>query len=105
MNQVECHLKERQYWKSDGDQHAAQIMKEAVRNLERVDRNKSFFMWIDCFDPHEPWDAPSVYDPDLKCPYDPDYEGKDMFLPFRAMSTACTPTANWNTSAPCTPKR
>ncbi|MFQ6995022.1 hypothetical protein [Bilophila wadsworthia] len=37
--------------KSDGDQHAAQIMKEAVRNLERVDRNKSFFMWIDCFDP------------------------------------------------------
>ena len=54
MNQVECHLKERQYWKSDGDQHAAQIMKEAVRNLERVDRNKSFFMWIDCFDPHEP---------------------------------------------------
>ena len=25
MNQVECHLKERQYWKSDGDQHAAQI--------------------------------------------------------------------------------
>ena len=23
MNQVECHLKERQYWKSDGDQHAA----------------------------------------------------------------------------------
>ena len=83
MNQVECHLKERQYWKSDGDQHAAQIMKEAVRNLERVDRNKSFFMWIDCFDPHEPWDAPSVYDPDLKCPYDPDYEGKDMFLPIQ----------------------
>ena len=83
MNQVECHLKERQYWKSDGDQHAAQIMKEAVRNLERVDRNKSFFMWIDCFDPHEPWDAPSAYEPDLKCPYDPDYEGKDMFLPIQ----------------------
>ena len=40
-------------------------------------------MWIDCFDPHEPWDAPSVYDPDLKCPYDPDYEGKDMFLPIQ----------------------
>ena len=41
-------------------------------------------MWIDCFDPHEPWDAPSVYDPDKKCMYDPDYKGKDMFLPIQA---------------------
>ena len=24
-----------------------------------------------------------MYDPDLKCPYDPDYEGKDMFLPIQ----------------------
>ena len=36
---------------------------------------------MDSFDPHEPWDPPSVYDPDLKCPYNPDYKGKDMFLP------------------------
>ncbi|EFK05313.1 conserved domain protein [delta proteobacterium NaphS2] len=38
-------------------------------------------MWVDSFDPHEPWDPPSVYDPDMKCPYNPDYKGKDMFLP------------------------
>jgi arylsulfatase A-like enzyme len=31
MNQVECHLKERQYWKSDEDQHVAQVMKAACR--------------------------------------------------------------------------
>ena len=84
LNQIECHLKERQYWKSDEDQHAAHIFKEAGRYLEGVDRSKSFFMWIDCFDPHEPWDAPSVYDPDKKCMYDPDYKGKDMFLPIQA---------------------
>ncbi len=83
MNQVECHLKERQYWKSDEDQHCAQIMKAADRYLEQADRNKSFFLWVDCFDPHEPWDPPSVYDPNLKCPYDPDYGGKDMFLPIQ----------------------
>ncbi len=83
MNQVECHLKERQYWKSDENQHAAQIMKAAAEQLGKFDKNKNFFMWIDCFDPHEPWDAPSVYDPDLKNPYDPDYKGKDMFLPIQ----------------------
>lgn len=83
LNQVECHLKERQFWKSDEDQHAPQIMKQAVKYLENVDKNKSFFMWVDCFDPHEPWDAPSVYDKDKKCPYDPDYQGKDMFLPIQ----------------------
>ena len=83
MNQVECHLKERQYWKSDEDQHVAQVMKSASRYIEEVDRNKSFFLWVDSFDPHEPWDPPSVYDPNLKCMYDPDYTGKDMFLPIQ----------------------
>jgi len=84
LNQVECHLKERQHWRSDADQHSAVLMREAVSRLEKVDKTKSFFMWIDCFDPHEPWDAPSVYDPDQKCPFDPDYKGKDMFLPIQA---------------------
>ena len=37
-------------------------MKRAVKYLEDVDRNKQFFLWVDCFDPHEPWDPPSVYD-------------------------------------------
>jgi arylsulfatase A-like enzyme len=83
MNQVDCHLKERQYWKGDEDQHSAQVMKQAVKQLEEMDRNKSFFMWIDCFDPHEPWDPPSVYDDDMVCPYDPEYKGKDMFLPIQ----------------------
>ena len=83
LNQVECHLKERQYWKSDDDQHVSKVMKAASRYLEGVDRNKSFFLWVDSFDPHEPWDPPSVYDPATPCPYDPDYTGKDMFLPIQ----------------------
>jgi arylsulfatase A-like enzyme len=83
LNQVECHLKERQYWKSGEDQQVAQVMKQAARYLGDFDRNKSFFLWIDSFDPHEPWDPPSVYDPNLTCPYDPDYQGKDMFLPIQ----------------------
>ena len=81
MEEIECYLKHRQYWTCEEDQNVPRVMKKAVHYLEEVDRNKQFFLWIDSFDPHEPWDPPSVYDPNLKCPYDPDYKGADMFLP------------------------
>lgn len=81
LHELSCFLRETQHWKSDEDQRAPKVMKRAVKYLEEVDRNKQFFLWVDCFDPHEPWDPPSVYDPDLKCPYDPDYKGKDMIVP------------------------
>ncbi len=71
----------RQYWKTDADQNVAKVMKQAVKYLEERDPNKPFFLWVDSFDPHEPWDSPSVWDPDMKCPYDPDYTGKDMWNP------------------------
>jgi arylsulfatase A-like enzyme len=81
MEEIKHFLNQRQYWKSDEDQNCAKVMKMAAKYLKHRDPNKSFFMWVDCFDPHEPWDPPSVYDPNMKCPYDPDYKGKDMFLP------------------------
>ncbi|MHB1416607.1 MAG: sulfatase [Chloroflexota bacterium] len=81
LNEIGCHLRESQYWQGEEDQMAPRTMKAAVDYLKKADRNKQFFLWVDSFDPHEPWDPPSVYDPDLKCPYDPDYKGKDMFLP------------------------
>ncbi len=64
------------------NRYVAKTMTKAIEYLEQVDRNKQFYLWIDSFDPHEPWDPPSVYDPDMKCPYNPDYTGKDEFLPF-----------------------
>ncbi len=36
-----------------------------------------FFLYIDCFDPHEPWDPPGFYT-DL---YDPGYKGKEYVFP------------------------
>ncbi len=81
LHETACYLQNRQYWKTDEDQNVAKVMKMAVKYLEHADRNKSFFLWIDSFDPHEPWDSPSVYDPEMDCPYDPDYEGKDQFMP------------------------
>ncbi len=81
MAETEDYLKHRQYWKSDEDQNVAHVMKNSVKYLEARDPNKPFFLFIDNFDPHEPWDSPSVYDPEMKCPYNPDYKGKDVFLP------------------------
>ncbi len=79
-----CYLRETQYWKSEMDQRVVRVMHKAVEYLEQVDRNKQFYLWIDSFDPHEPWDSPSVYDKDMPCPYDPDYKGKDEFNPIIA---------------------
>jgi len=81
LHEISCHLRESQYWRSEEDQMCPRTMKAAVEYLKKTDRNKQFFLWIDSFDPHEPWDPPSVYDPDMKCPYDPDYKGKDMIMP------------------------
>ncbi len=81
MGELDGFSRHRQYWKTDEDQNVARLLKESVKYLENVDRNKPFFLWIDSFDPHEPWDSPSVYDPEMKCPYNPDYKGKDMYNP------------------------
>jgi len=75
------YLPQRQFWKSDEDQLAARVCKTAIDYLEKVDRKKPFLLWLDSFDPHEPWDPPSVWDPSLKCPYDSDYDGIEIINP------------------------
>jgi len=71
----------RQSWKSDADQMVAMTVKAGIEYLDKVDKNVPFFLWLDSFDPHEPWDPPSIWDPDLKCPYDPDYSGIELINP------------------------
>jgi arylsulfatase A-like enzyme len=51
------------------------VFKAAGDFIERNRRRDRFFLWVDCFDPHEPWDPPDQYvalydDPDLDrdCP-------------------------------------
>ena len=80
MEEISTFLKAHQYWKSPDDRFVARTIHKAIRYLEEVDRTHPFFLWVDSFDPHEPWDPPSVY-MDFPCPYDPDYKGKDQFLP------------------------
>ncbi|MBO4316727.1 MAG: sulfatase [Mailhella sp.] len=83
--EVLLHLRHKQYWEGEEDQPVATNIGEAIKMLENMDRSHGFFLWIDSFDPHEPWDPPSVWDPNKKCPYDPDYEGADMWQPLSGL--------------------
>ncbi|MCK4323356.1 MAG: sulfatase [Armatimonadetes bacterium] len=64
------HLMNRKDWESDADTSVAQVMTTAADWLRSYTLDKPFFMWVDCFDPHEPWDPPTE---DARLYYD-DYE-------------------------------
>ncbi len=55
------------------DWNAARLFLTAADFLRDNTTRDDFFLWVDCFDPHEPWDAPpefvKLYNPD------PDYDG------------------------------
>ena len=43
------------------DWNAARVFDTAARFIRDNARRDRFFLWVDCFDPHEPWDAPPEY--------------------------------------------
>jgi len=49
----------------------------AMKWLEQNYKREDFFLWIDTFDPHEPWDPPQYYI-DM---YDPGYRGRVFDAP------------------------
>ena len=61
--------------KTEDDWTSAQAFNKAVRFLEDNRNCQPFFLWVDSFDPHEPWDPPpgyaDLYDPDWNEPWDP----------------------------------
>ena len=61
----------RAHRKVETDWFAPGTFQLAIDWLERNYTRKDFFLWIDVFDPHEPWDPPQHYT-DL---YDPGYRG------------------------------
>ncbi|MEM3041325.1 MAG: sulfatase-like hydrolase/transferase, partial [Nitrososphaerota archaeon] len=56
------------------DWNAAKLFLTASEWLKDNASRDNFFLWIDCFDPHEPWDVP----PEFAVVYDkePDYDGR-----------------------------
>jgi len=62
----------------ESDYFVAQTMAAAANWLElNYDQHEKFFLHIDTFDPHEPWDPPKYY-VDM---YDPGYEGGEVIYP------------------------
>ncbi|MCL5019653.1 MAG: sulfatase-like hydrolase/transferase, partial [Patescibacteria group bacterium] len=55
----------------------AKTMKQACHWLENNYKAEKFFLWIDGFDPHEPWDPPQSYIEK----YYPDYKGNKPISP------------------------
>jgi arylsulfatase A-like enzyme len=43
------------------DYFCARVLRGAARWLERNRGNQPFCLWVDTFDPHEPWDAPKRF--------------------------------------------
>jgi len=71
------HLRNTHWWKGEEDRFAPRSLTSACDWLEENQDQDQFFLWVDLFDPHEPWDAPKKY-VDM---YDPGYEDEEVTYP------------------------
>jgi arylsulfatase A-like enzyme len=61
-------------WTAEADRLVARTMTAAESWLERHYK-EPFFLYVDTWDPHEPWDAPDYY----AALYKPDYDGRHIY--------------------------
>jgi len=72
----------RQYWanlqfrQTEEDWFAPQVFTRASEVLETVSEGNPYFLTVDCYDPHEPWDMPEEY---VKMYDEEPYDGKEPF--------------------------
>jgi len=64
----------RSTWTSESDRLVARTVTAAEQWLERHYKEQ-FFLYVDTWDPHEPWDAPDYY----TALYRPGYEGRQLY--------------------------
>ncbi len=73
---VAQYLNNRAWWKSEADHYAAQVMRAAGDWLKAYGRKQPWMLWVESFDPHEPWDAPAEF----VAKYSRDYDGLEMYI-------------------------
>ena len=88
------YLLSQRHRQSDDDYSCARVFRAASDWLEDNHTVGPFFLWVDSFDPHEPWDPPKSY-ADI---YFPDYSGKD-FITSGAVRTKATGLRKMNSAA------
>ncbi|NOZ20759.1 MAG: sulfatase-like hydrolase/transferase [Planctomycetes bacterium] len=71
------YLKNTHHWKSDEDHFVAQVVKASLKWIEEQAKKDNLFLWMDCFDPHEPWDPCPPFDMYT----DPNYKGINLTQP------------------------
>ena len=63
-------------WREESDRLVAKTVTEAEAWLERHHKDEEpFFLYVDTWDPHEPWDAPEYYTEK----YRPGYKGRQLY--------------------------
>jgi arylsulfatase A-like enzyme len=65
-------------WKSDEDSFVAQCVKSAIDWLKGRQKGEQFMLWLDSFDPHEPWNPMPPFDTMYT---DKDYKGQQIIQP------------------------
>ena len=48
-------------WRDESNHFVAQVAQKAVEWIDQKSDDGDFFLWVDSFDPHEPWDPPEPY--------------------------------------------
>ena len=79
LDEIGGFLRQQQFRKPE-DSYISRVMTDAQNWLSnRRDKTRPFLLWVDSFDPHEPWDPESVWKGE-PCPYDPEYVGNPLVL-------------------------
>lgn len=82
---VKQHLRNIATRQGEEDCFCARTMQAACDWLEE-NAGRDFFLYVDTFDPHEPWDAPESY----VAMYDPGYEGERVTYPLYGLANYLT---------------
>ncbi|MHB9033122.1 MAG: sulfatase, partial [Anaerolineae bacterium] len=77
-----------QNWYREADRFPPRTASLAIEWLEENYQRDPFFLWVDFFDPHEPWNAPEY----MVRRYDPDYNGTPMLHPNYGKASDYTPS-------------
>ena len=74
---VDLHRWMNRYYRCEEETFPYRTASHVVRWLEENDSFRPFMLWVDFFDPHEPWDPPEY----MVKAYDPTYDGDPMLHP------------------------
>lgn len=77
VRRVSQFLSNTENFKSEEDYFPSRVVEESTRWLRENRKYEKIFLWIDSFDPHEPWDPPPRFDTYT----DPSYRGPRLILP------------------------